>query len=256
MKDTYWDKRAITYGNLEWIKSSDFDRILSYFISELIYISNDRFSTIDLGTGTGKVAHMLSMFDLVETVYAVDISEEMLSQIPENSKILPILGDVTDIISLVNTIFLKPSIKVVTARMLFHHLTNPHQVLKNIWHILDPGGIVVICEGNPPGHLEIPLYEEIFKHKEERVVVTESVLVNWLDSAMFGDITLKPYWLRHASLKNWIENSGIPDEKKNIIWELHRNAPESWKQAYHYIETEDDILMDWKFTVAVGKKYE
>ena len=57
--------------------------------------------------------------------------------------------------------------------------------------------------------------------------------------------------LRKASLNNWLDNSGVPEENIRIIKEMHYDVPEYVKVDYGMEITENDCLMTWRLAVTV-----
>jgi len=60
--------------------------------------------------------------------------------------------------------------------------------------------------------------------------------------------------MKNMSLNNWLDNSGLPFRNVDIIKKMHYNCDTSVQNAYNMKFENDDILMDWKFSVVSGIK--
>lgn len=60
--------------------------------------------------------------------------------------------------------------------------------------------------------------------------------------------------MNEMSLNNWLENSGLPFRNIDIIRKMYYDCDVSIQKAYNMKFRNDDILMDWKFSVISGTK--
>ena len=56
------------------------------------------------------------------------------------------------------------------------------------------------------------------------------------------------------SMNNWLENSGLPFRNIDIIKRMHYDCDNLVKKAYNMKFVDEDILMEWKFSVVAGIK--
>jgi len=56
------------------------------------------------------------------------------------------------------------------------------------------------------------------------------------------------------SINNWLENSGLPFRNIDIIKKMHYDCDNLVKRAYNMKFKNNDILMEWKFSVVAGIK--
>jgi hypothetical protein len=66
-------------------------------------------------------------------------------------------------------------------------------------------------------------------------------------------IAIKSVIIRRASLNNWLDHSGIPEENIKIIKEMHYNAPGYIKNDYDMQFEKGDCYMTWRFAIAYGR---
>lgn len=105
---------------------------------------------LDLGCGSGIITHELAQQVYPGQVVGLDISQALLDkgqlayseQVNKEHKI--------DICFQQGSIYALPfseaSFDIVYARLLFQHLDRPLEALKNIFHVLKPGGVVCIVD--------------------------------------------------------------------------------------------------------------
>jgi len=237
-----WKKRSEVYDKLDWVSKSEFMRML---LIECAPKADD--IVLDVGIGTGAVASSLAPF--VNEVIGIDISPDMIAHI--GRKLDDIKCRIMDVVELD---FADDSFDLVTARMVFHHISDINKASRNIFRVLKPGGKLVLAEGVPPDFRCRDRYIEIFKLKEKRHTFSESELINMLHKAGFSQIHLKPHFMKKVSINNWLGNSGLDKETCDKIKELHINADEYFKKAYNMVEKDGDLFMDWKFIVLSGTK--
>lgn len=240
----YWNLRSEKYNKLKWVNKNN-------MLDDMIGFAGDvnGKKVLDLGTGTGKVLTHFKEKYPNGIYYGVDISKDMLNYIDKE------LGFNLNVCKMEElNIFEDNYFDVVTARMCMHHSENINKTFNEVRRVLKPGGRFIICEGTPPDRNSVDFYINMFKYKEERHTFLLDDLTNWYINEKFNDIFSKTIILENMSLNNWIENSGITEENKNIIKELHYNAPEHVKEAYSMKEKEEDLIMNWKFVVVSGQK--
>jgi ubiquinone/menaquinone biosynthesis C-methylase UbiE len=237
----YWKNRAQNYNKLSWTKKQEFMEAMIRFCKP-----KKRDLALDLGSGTGAVTQHLA--EKVSIVIGVDISEDMIVQALSNNNILCQLMN-AEALKLPNNFF-----NLVTARMVFHHITNLDKAMNEASRVLKKGGRMVICEGVPPAESVRRRYNEIFKLKEKRHTFYPEDLVGLYKKAKFKNISVKPYVMKQVSMHNWLSNSGLSYGVCRKIENLHLDADNNFKKAYNIKVTEDDVLMDWKFVFVSGEK--
>jgi ubiquinone/menaquinone biosynthesis C-methylase UbiE len=239
----FWRTRSQQYDKLQWASNGG---LLHFFIEQCSLRSG--MSVVDIGTGTGRVLEEIRQyFDVKMT--GVDISQDMVQQAEEK------LPDCRFVLNNVEDMALPDDqFDVATARMVFHHVENIQQGLKEIRRVLKPGGQLVFCEGVPPDVQVIDEYVRIFELKEKRHTFLESGLINHFYKAGYVNISLKPYFMLRVSLNDWLTNSGLPLDVQKQIYDLHLNGSPAFQDLYNIERKGDDLLMDWKFVVLTGEK--
>jgi len=237
-----WKIRSARYNELQWAKDDSYLKV----IAEMADLRPSDF-VLDVGTGTGAVANYMS--PLVDAVIGIDSSADMLQiNIPEPN-VTKMNCDVRD------SIFAEGLFDKVIARMSFHHILDRiGHAADECYHVLKPGGSFIIAEGVPPSQRCRDFYEDIFRHKEERRTFFKEDLELLLHQAGFGYITDTVYIQRGMSIKNWLNNSGLPDEKQELIYDLHINAPDYVKEDYNMQIIGNDCFVDFKNVIVRGEK--
>ncbi|HEC62554.1 MAG TPA: methyltransferase domain-containing protein [bacterium] len=241
-KKTDWNLRSKFYDRLDWVNR---DELLSVIIEEAGDLCEKKI--LDLGTGTGKILKALQERCPDGEYHGIDISQGMLDKIDAKYGFDLHIGEIEDLSE-----FETDSFDLVTARMVFHHSKNLQKAMNEISRVLKPGGKFILCEGVPPNRISLPFYERMFWYKEDRLVFMIDDLINLLLDNKFDRVITRSVVYRGMSLNNWLENSGLPFRNVDIIRDLHLNSDPDVRQAYNMKFLEDDILMDWKFSVVTG----
>lgn len=240
----FWQSRAKNYQKLEWAIKGEY---LHAFLDADNFCSKD--IVLDIGTGTGIIAHTVSPF--VKKVIGIDISPDMLSRAIEHR----IDNEEFIKMDIRNLQFKDESFSKVTARMVFHHiLENTQKAMDECCRVVKKGGKMVFSEGVPPSEHVKPFYIEMFKLKEERLTFMDNDLLTFMRRAGFTNIKESIFWMQQASIKNWLNNSGLDAKTQAKIMQMHRDLDKKGKEDYNMRETEDDCFIDMKFIILVGDK--
>lgn len=240
----FWTKRAMKYNRLQWAAN---DEYLRSFLNAGLFSKDDL--VLDIGTGTGIVANELSHH--VRQVVGIDISHDMLEQAACNKKenqefILCDAGHLN---------FNDNKFTKVTARMVFHHLIDKtEKTISEAYRVLANEGLMILSEGVPPDPCVEQFYREMFALKEERLTFFEEDLVGLMKHGGFKEIKVHEIYLKDASIRNWLENSGLDQQIQNKIYNMHLNLHDQGKKAYNMKIEQNDIKIDMKFLILVGQK--
>ena len=241
-QEEFWKIRSMRYDCLNWVNEPEY---IQQMISSADFNKND--SVLDVGTGTGVIAHAVS--PLVREVVGLDISQDMLKHSNWKNNMYFIKRNINDPI-FCNNVFDK-----VTARMVFHHITkNTKGAMDECYRVLKNDGKMILSEGIPPSPDVKKDYEDIFKLKEERLTFLEEDLIDLMKNAGFKNIIVKQYVMRGFSVKNWLENSGLAKEKQDRIFEMHVTGSNNLRNAYNMKIINGDCLIDTKNVIVVGEK--
>jgi len=240
---TDWSKRALKYNQLDWVNRD----VLTLGI---LNATRECHATraLDVGTGTGKIMKAIRNKYPECECWGIDSSETMLGRIEDKDNYIIKVINAEDLSEISNHYF-----DLVTARMVFHHIGNIQKAISEIRRVLKPGGLFIVCEGNPPSTGAIDWYTRMFSYKEERSTLTEIDLINMFVKAGFSDITTKTIIMKDCSLSNWLANSGLPHENVETITNMHFEAPEHIKEDYNMTFRDNDCFMDWKFSIVYGQ---
>lgn len=240
----FWKKRAKGYDNLEWAVKGNY---LHAFLNSGKFQEDD--VVLDVGTGTGIIAHTIAPF--VRQVVGFDISEDMLKRAhnPTFKNIQWLRMDAHEL-KFPNETFSK-----ITARMVFHHITqHSRQAMRECYRVLKKGGVMVFSEGVPPTEHVVPFYTKMFKLKEDRITFMEKDLISLMKHGGFKKIRKKIFCLKQASIRNWLQNSGLPQGVQDKIFEMHLALDARGKRDYHMTIRDNDCFIDMKFVILTGTK--
>ncbi len=239
----YWEVRSKKYNNLKWVSDKSYmDNLIDCLDLD------DSYLVLDVGAGTGAVSNNIK--NNVTSVFAMDISNIMLR---ENnwSGVSAIEWDIR------KPLFDKNIFDRVVARMVFHHiLENIDDAFNNCYNYLKEGGKMVIAEAIPPFNSQIVVdwFTEMFSYKEDRITFVPGQIEQYLKDAGFLEVNSFFFSMPNFSINNWIENSGLYMNEINNILKMHIDAPQEVKNAYEMRIDGDQILINSKYTIVVGKK--
>ena len=240
----FWMVRAKGYEQLEWANRKGY---LDAFVAAGDFQPGDR--VLDVGTGTGIVAHAISPF--VAEVVGIDLSSDMLAY-AWASRVANEVFEEGDVHKLY---FPDNRFDKVTARMIFHHLIEGgDQAMRECYRVLKPGGVMVLSEGVPPDRSLGDWYTRMFALKEERLTFFENDLVDLIRSGGFEVERVLTHVSPQVSIGNWLRSSGLPQERQHRIMQMHLDLDETGKQHYNMTLTGDDVLCDFKYLILVGRK--
>ena len=242
----YWDDRSRDFSKLEWASRQG-------YVETLVQagdLSADDVA-LDVGTGTGIIARAVA--PLVARVVGIDISAEMIkvSQASAAPNCECEIGDVRDLR------FPTGHFSRAFARMVFHGLIDSGDAAaKECCRVLRPGGKFVLSEGIPPSPVAEPWYTEMFRLKEERLTFSAELLEGLLRRAGFAGVQTYIHVSPQVSIANWIENGDLSADQRQKLMQVHLEMPDEVRQVYNATFTEDDVLLDMKFAIVVGTKFD
>jgi len=242
--NTDWDQRSQLYNRLEWAAK---DQLLKTIVDMAGVSPGEK--VLDLGTGTGKILIALKEEEPSAEYFGVDISSSMMEKIDPGYGFNLSIREMEDLHG-----FADGDFDVLTARMVFHHARDLDKSMNEVHRVLKPGGRFVLCEVNPPDLYSLPFNVSMFRFKEDRITFILDDLVNLLVRRGFEKITSRTVIMRQVSMNNWLENSGLPFRNIDIIRKMHYECDAGIRKAYNMTILDDDILMDWKFSVVSGVK--
>ena len=241
----HWAKRAGSFQKLEWASRHDY--------LQMVVQAGDLQPTdvvLDGGTGTGLIASAVAPH--VAKVIAIDISPEMMDglNMPRRQNCTFEVGDIRAM-SFPSGYFSR-----VFARMVFHELIDGlDKAARECYRVLKLGGKFVLSEGIPPAKAAGDWYTEMFRLKEERLTFFPETLEDLLSRAGFSDVWTKIHISPQVSIRNWLENSGVPPSRQRQIMQIHLDMPPIVREAYRVtFSDEGDVLLDMKFAIVVGIK--
>jgi len=243
--EKYWDRRAESYNNLEWVKNS-------IHLKEIINAVNPKKGDLilDVGTGTGVVASVLAPF--AKMVIGIDISQKMLNKAEHHENIYYLKLDARE------SFFQDNMFSKIVARQIIHHLhgTDAQYAIDLCYKALRLRGHLIIAEPVCPAENIKDEYNEIFKLKDNRQMFTIENLIEMLCEAGFQKIKASTFKVNKFSVKNWLSNNALSPEIQNKIFEFHVTASNSFKKAFNMKIINGDCLISVKNSIVLGEKKE
>lgn len=240
-EEEIWKERSKVYDKLNWTTRQEYmDKIMDACNLKSYY------DACDIGTGTGVVAYALSKY--CKSVFGIDISKDMLEKAKKYHNNENIEYDVMDAEKMD---FPNQRFHVVTARMVMHHINKPMIVMQNCRYILKPGGRLVISEGVPPVGAR-HFHEKFLKKKEDRNIFTVDDLIQLFENSVFENIEFEIHKMPDVSIRNWLDNSGLPIEKQEELYKMRLDSSKYAQKAENMRVVNGDILTDWYFAIVSG----
>lgn len=227
--------RSNIYDELgTWVNN---DTILSSILSCLPTSPNQTLNIIDLGAGTGAVSkYILKNYQFDKCITAVDICEEMLSQITDKG-INKCIADI-EILP-----FSNDSFDVVISRQCLHYIEQLKNVTYEIKRILRGNGIFVLSQIIPIKNVEEDYWRKLIKFRQplRKQFLNEEDWIRTFSSEGFMPISVERFSHR-SSIKKWvnkykINNQPLIDEYKKLLI----TAPSSFIDAYNVSLNDDDV---------------
>lgn len=243
-----WKTRAKVYDKLDWTRRQE-------YMSKILQMCNlkSHYYACDIGTGTGVVAYALSKY--CKHVVGIDISQDMLNKAEEehNATNIEYIKADAETLTFDKKHFCAEMFDIATARMTFHHIEHWNSALSECYKILKPEGRIVISEGVPPiGALSF--HRKFLIEKEERKIFTTDDIIWYLEKNNFKDIDFKIHIMKDVSIKNWLENSGLPKDVQKTLYQMRLDSPAYAQKAENMQIHNGDILTDWHFAIVTGVK--
>ncbi len=230
-----WDSRADSgYIKLEWVNSGE-------LLKEFIRFINPKKKeiSIDLGTGTGKIAEKLSKTN--KKVYAIDYSQKMLDHAPKKANIIYICADAKNLDKLGIGMVDK-----IVARMVFHHLNSClEDVLKSSRNILAPKGSIFLCEGIPPSDRAYYNWKKTnIILEKNRVFNTPEMWIRIFEKENFKVSKTQIVAIKNLSTRKWLESRGESKRTIETIINIRKKMSENMKNDWNARATDDDVFVD------------
>jgi len=241
----HWANRAKHYSNLEWASRSS-------YLEAVVRAGNlsPMDVVLDAGTGTGLIAE--SVAPHVSEVIGVDISAEMMEGLKNtgSARCKYLVGDIRSLQ------FQQGYFSKVFSRMVFHGLMDGvDQAAHECFRVLQSGGEFILSEGIPPAREADDWYTDMFRHKENRLTLFPDTLEDLLHRSGFSNINTEIHISEKVSIKNWLENSGLPGASQETIMGIHLSMPDQIRKVYNAVFPENgDVLIDMQFAIVVGTK--
>ena len=243
-KNNFWQVRSKKYNSLKWVNDD-------LYLNQIIAMCKPKPTdlVLDVGTGSGKVAKGLKPF--VNHVIGMDISPDMMSYNNWDG-MSKVCGNI------LNPIFKNNVFNLITARMVFHHVSGVVYGLINCFNLLKKEGRLIIAESIPPSddYEVIKWWSYVRSFKEERHTFSAKMLKSYFELVGFKNIKFQYYYQKNrmSSTKEWLANSKLPQTIQTKIFDLHKTAPAIVKKAHKMQITKDDVFCQHRHLIIYGEK--
>ncbi|MBT3961421.1 MAG: class I SAM-dependent methyltransferase [Candidatus Marinimicrobia bacterium] len=234
--EDYWAKRAVQYNKTSWVKNEDFiDAFLGMLPSKSFK------SILEVGIGTGAVANKVS--ERIGPLTGIDISQEMIDKI-NHPGITPIVANAHDLP------FEDSSFELIYMRNVIHYIDDPSLAISEIYRCLKPNGYFLFSQVVPPDDSISEEYDWLIGrniHYPTKGEITELF-------STFSNLRNESFILENQSIMNWLNNTCSDESQKQKAIERHKNTSDVYKQLANFIENDNDIMVNIKHFMMVGKK--
>jgi SAM-dependent methyltransferase len=204
-------------------------------------------NVLDFGCGTGIVSEYIAPH--VNLVVAVDTCAEMLDRFTTNQT------NIIKYIGTSKTISRETKFDVIIARMVFHHLKNPIEVLEDLNSLLKENGMLIIQENGVSINPHVNTwFHGMMQLKEHRYYISEEMLRHHLNAAGFYGIESYYHKSRNFSVMNWLRNTETSEIKIQYLFDIHNNMQDEMKKEYNFRRIGNDILLDTECLFVFGTK--
>jgi len=242
-----WSIRARKYSDLDWVNNNG---PMNHFL-EIAKLKGDEI-IVDVGTGSQAVAKFISqqLGDRAR-IFGFDASRDMISlgKGDKNQNVHVFVGDANNIPMPAS------SVDLVIARMVYHHLKNPVEAIKEAVRITKTGGRVFIAEHVVMDE-EVRQFEKVlFEAKEPgRNLWTVGEIEELAKQAGLGDVVTHMGMLEQYSMTEWMINSGLDVSIQQRVLRYFSTASEGVRKKLKINTTSKGILMDGYYACVVGTK--
>lgn len=200
---------------------------------------------LDIATGTGLIAK--EFLGKVNKVVGLDISPEMYEHAKDHMD--EIHFSPVEKMPFEDNIF---DVCVCRQGLQFVEL---EKAICEIYRVLKPGGVVVLCHLTAYGDEDKELAFKIQKllNPARKNYFTPNDILNALKKQGFKDAQNFSY-ISDESVNKWIDNGTISDEDMDWIRNLYNNAPKDFVNIHKIRYTEDDIIDSMLFMIAKASK--
>lgn len=239
--EIHFSKRAVKYNHSSnWVV----DHQLIRTMYELTEAGKDAV-VLDIATGTGLIAK--EFLGKVDKVIGLDISPEMAEQAKDKM-------DEIHFSPAEKMPFDDNSFDTVVCRQGLQFV-ELDKVIAEIYRVLKPGGITVLCHLTAYGDEDKELTFRIQKLRNpaRRNYFLPNDISNALTKQGFKKVENIQY-VSDESVNRWIDNGAISEENMEWIKNHYHNAPSDFLKIHKVRFAEDDIIDSMLFMIAKGRK--
>lgn len=212
------------------------DKVISFYDSCINHLGN-ALSILDLGAGSGSVAHSLSAKAYTKVLVAYDRTLECMRQITESPKITKMAGE--DVRHLP---FSDGQFDVVVCRYAFHHFEHKRAALKEIARVTGPSGLFLYSDPVLPEHSKMvlnPLY--CVREDNFHGYLNYFETLDLLEESGFHIVLSRPYKVRYSDFDKYLK--GVDDGFSRAAPEgfgdcLKEKLRRAWSTLDHETKTE------------------
>jgi len=237
----HFTKRAHKYN-----KSSNWvcDNNLINKIFELSGASQNS-NVLDIATGTGILAERF--YTKVSSITGLDICKDMTSYASKCVNEL-VVGDAEDMP------FNDDSFDICICRQGLQFM-NLDSVLPEIYRVLKPGGVVVLCHLNAYNPVDKDTFFKILRLRNparKNFFLPEDI-PNCLQKINFKDIYSDNYE-SIESINKWANNGAIPEDRVEAIKKVYHDSSDEFKKIHKLEINDKDVLDSMLLTIVKAVK--
>lgn len=212
---------------------------------------------LDVATGAGHMA--IAMAPYVSTIFATDITPQMLHEARKLAGAKGLANIKFEIAAAEALPYPGNTFDIVTCRIAAHHFADAAAFVKEAARVLKPDGLLAVVDDTVPEAPEIDRFLNDIEFRRDRSHIRNYTPSEW--RAFFVAASLQIQALEVTidleegmSFDTWMHRAGASPEVTEEVRRDVLSGPEAARQAYNVRFVEADLRLEIPKIVIVGRK--